>query len=209
MNLFLSQHTHTHNVNCIHSVVSCSNHAGCHIWGSTCSNYLIFHRNPWNKNISDAESNLHESPWISINFHDFPMTFSMFVASSILFWGVDRNGGPKRRLSAKLWSSAGALGIAGWVWWPRWTRRARSFTPAPKTLGALDPNKRSTLWAVWPKPLVGWWLVWGFYYPLYLGDYHHPRTGNPVLNQQKMESNRPNFHDHHHLGVSIVMEVPQ
>ena len=54
--------THTHNVNCIHSVVSCSNHAGCHIWGSTCSNYLIFHRNPWNKNISDAESNLHESP---------------------------------------------------------------------------------------------------------------------------------------------------
>ena len=30
------------------------------------------------------------------------------------------------------------------------------------------------------KTPVGWWSVRGLYYPLYIGDYNNPRTGNPV-----------------------------
>ena len=35
--------------------------------------------------------------------------------------------------------------------------------------------------------MVGWWSVAGWYYPIYWGWFHNPRTWNPVLNQDSME----------------------
>ena len=42
-----------------------------------------------------------------------------------------------------------------------------------------EARNKQMSWAVARSTSVGWWLVGGFYYPSYIGEYNSPRTGNP------------------------------